>query len=1244
MALREKKNDNSYESIAEVFRCIICMEKLRDAHLCPHCSKLCCYLCVRRWLTEQRSECPHCRASLHLEDLVNCRWVEEVTQQLASLQQSRPVQSPQQLGEHDKERCTQHSEKLSVYCWTCCVVMCHRCALWGGLHAGHSLRPLEEVYQCYATQLREEVTQLRRRLHELVALVQEVERNVESVRAAKDERVKEIRNAVELMIARLDSQLKSKIVTLMGQKNSLTQETEQLETLLHQIEQQLHTCTKSELIQRADELHALVAPLNKKPMASFVTAPVPADFQSEIVPQYDSSTFVLNNFSQLQHKADPVYSPTLQVNGLAWRLKVYPDGNGVVRGNYLSVFLELTAGLPETSKYEYRVEMIHQGSRDASRNIVREFSSDFDVTECWGYNRFFRLDLLAAEGYLNTETDTLILRFQVRPPTFFQKCRDQLWYIHQLQSLQTQQQRQMSNIKDRLAIELSRNAAVQGSMPACSSSVPAPVAGPSSSTNNTSSNTVTVDSLSSLLTHLNLCVPLTPFASTASSCGGGNLDSVVSDSGGAARDGVEESDAVQTDSVDSAAAGQDCAGEQASALLQSIASSKSGTASKFTVDIGNLTASLTSLLQHQQKQQQTQHQLKNSQDCEPDTDQRAGCDVEARSGDCSSKQSGELEAEQCTPGSSDSEASEGELQDCDEAFLGDHSLSQDYDSLPDTGLITPVTEENDVDDETTMADNDVEHLYDDVHRLTYGEDATSSYSGTSEGGGDGGETPVLGTASDMQPLLPPDGSYAQSLRLADHLTDAPAQNLRSLQSCCSHEADNEPSSHSSQTNIGLGGGFWNIVAVAPFNPNTIRVPGDRTGTSRIQFPQQSCKQSPQNYIRKPISSSLNYGPVNKTSDGNTEVYRLESSKPASRMSTGGSKSNTSNVNVAQASTEVLQSRFAKANKSSGQVSKNVRYDDARCGNVAAVTKGVINKSSGTARSPTKSIRCGSGSAASELQTSSSTLPLDFHRSASSDEEALLLQLLDLPAVQPKHQQSGRSSWGSSGLLNHNGSSVGVRPCKPVPLLPIASSVLDTLQLDMAAALLNTVAGGSNSSTSTPQSKSTSRQSFEKQDATDLSPTNYTPDKDESDLTMGDLSLDPVSLLDTTDLEEGTFVDPFNIQRDNEVSDPSATDRTSKPPKKSDLSHQNQPDTKPIRGTHHHSQTGSLRGVAVSLFSSSCRESKSLHGTRKGTDSDGNNRRSSDNGTSTDRRTSESSRGTSSAELLRRSDAEDAKRN
>lgn len=161
-----------FQTLAEVFRCFICMEKLRDAHLCPHCSKLCCYVCIRRWLTEQRSQCPHCRASLHLHELVNCRWVEEVTQQLDTLQAVNLNNSRGDDNERDK--CSTHSEKLSVYCWTCRCCICHQCALWGGTHSGHTFKPLDEVYEQHVTQIKDEVTQLRRRLMELISIVQEV--------------------------------------------------------------------------------------------------------------------------------------------------------------------------------------------------------------------------------------------------------------------------------------------------------------------------------------------------------------------------------------------------------------------------------------------------------------------------------------------------------------------------------------------------------------------------------------------------------------------------------------------------------------------------------------------------------------------------------------------------------------------------------------------------------------------------------------------------------------------------------------------------------------------------------------------------------------------------------------------------------------------------------------------------------------------------------------------------------------
>ncbi|XP_064534060.1 E3 ubiquitin-protein ligase TRIM37 isoform X2 [Pseudopipra pipra] len=454
-------DEQSVESIAEVFRCFICMEKLRDARLCPHCSKLCCFSCIRRWLTEQRAQCPHCRAPLQLRELVNCRWAEEVTQQLDTLQ----LCNLNKHEENEKDKCENHHEKLSVFCWTCKKCICHQCALWGGMHGGHTFKPLAEIYEQHVTKVNEEVAKLRRRLMELISLVQEVERNVEAVRSAKDERVREIRNAVEMMIARLDTQLKNKLITLMGQKTSLTQETELLETLLQEVEHQLRSCSKSELISKSSEILMMFQQVHRKPMASFVTTPVPPDFTSELVPAYDSTTFVLENFSTLRQRADPVYSPPLQVSGLCWRLKVYPDGNGVVRGYYLSVFLELSAGLPETSKYEYRVEMVHQSTNDPTKNIIREFASDFEVGECWGYNRFFRLDLLANEGYLNRQNDTVILRFQVRSPTFFQKCRDQHWYIAQLEAAQTSYIQQINNLKERLAIELSRTQKSRGVSP-----------------------------------------------------------------------------------------------------------------------------------------------------------------------------------------------------------------------------------------------------------------------------------------------------------------------------------------------------------------------------------------------------------------------------------------------------------------------------------------------------------------------------------------------------------------------------------------------------------------------------------------------------------------------------------------------------------------------------------------------------------------------------------------------------------
>ena len=52
----------------------------------------------------------------------------------------------------------------------------------------------------------------------------------------------------------------------------------------------------------------------------------------------------------------------------------------------------MTKGNKESLKYEYKVEMINQKTPNVS--ISREFASDFENGECWGYNRFFKIELL----------------------------------------------------------------------------------------------------------------------------------------------------------------------------------------------------------------------------------------------------------------------------------------------------------------------------------------------------------------------------------------------------------------------------------------------------------------------------------------------------------------------------------------------------------------------------------------------------------------------------------------------------------------------------------------------------------------------------------------------------------------------------------------------------------------------------------------------------------------------------------
>lgn len=253
---------------------------------------------------------------------------------------------------------------------------------------------------------------------------------MEKLKFFKAEKSRELSLCFDQMIQRLDDQLNLKTFELNQKRDLVSEEIRKLKYIQNDIDRELSQVSKNKLILKSPDLIKKLKDLQALDPGHLTPEDTDVEFNSEVVPKYESGFFELRDFTAAQSGPEVVYSDVLEYNGLMWRLKVYPNGNGVAKGNYLSVFLELLKGYGESAKYDYRVEMINY--LDPSQMVIREFASDFETGECWGYNRFFKISLLKEQGYLS-DSDTLAMKFYVRAPTYYQLYKDQKYFIRSLQ-------------------------------------------------------------------------------------------------------------------------------------------------------------------------------------------------------------------------------------------------------------------------------------------------------------------------------------------------------------------------------------------------------------------------------------------------------------------------------------------------------------------------------------------------------------------------------------------------------------------------------------------------------------------------------------------------------------------------------------------------------------------------------------------------------------------------------------------
>lgn len=176
------------------------------------------------------------------------------------------------------------------------------------------------------------------------------------------------------IIERLEDEFKEKQEKVTEKYEANTKEIEFLESFRENICRELESSSEKELITKSDELIGYIQSVYERGQ-EYEQEEYRFDTIHEIVPQFNEFKYILKNYEELDEAI--TYSHSYFTNGIEWKLKIYPKGNGIAKETHLSVFLEMTKAFNSGNKYEYRIELVNQ--RNPKESVVREYNSNFDI-------------------------------------------------------------------------------------------------------------------------------------------------------------------------------------------------------------------------------------------------------------------------------------------------------------------------------------------------------------------------------------------------------------------------------------------------------------------------------------------------------------------------------------------------------------------------------------------------------------------------------------------------------------------------------------------------------------------------------------------------------------------------------------------------------------------------------------------------------------------------------------------------
>ena len=421
-----ESRSTTLNNIEAIIKCYICLGKIKNPCMCPLCQKLTCEQCIEKWLIEKKSQCPHCRVNLNINQLIRLSFMTDVANYIDKINSSKKVE--------ESEICEKHQIKNLYYCVECETPLCSDCYMLEENHKNHKIKKIDEVYKTHVDKIKQEKEGLDFEENTLKKYLKDIGDKIIEIGNMKYKKVKESEEYFKNIINQIQTQSQEVITNLLEKKRNLEAKLSEIQNYSKNFSFRKNSSKNdiisqsNNLIKELKEIKLKILTQNADNIDKITNNNLTLNIQNPLVPRYETGVYIIKKYEKI--KSDKVmYSPEMIIGGLVWKLKLYPRGNVTSKGECISVFLELQSGVSEPSKYFYVLELVNFKKR---RNYFMEYSSNFSNGECWGYSNFYKIKKLKEDGFINPEGD-MIIKVHIRPESFEQLSRDLKGYIQFLE-------------------------------------------------------------------------------------------------------------------------------------------------------------------------------------------------------------------------------------------------------------------------------------------------------------------------------------------------------------------------------------------------------------------------------------------------------------------------------------------------------------------------------------------------------------------------------------------------------------------------------------------------------------------------------------------------------------------------------------------------------------------------------------------------------------------------------------------